>query len=102
MSEVVEFTVDDDLDRSFPGSYSVNVVIAAHSGRVLASHQFPKWSADRPPSFDELATKFTRVMQEKCAGSIAERWIEYFQRGLRADASMDGFFGLMRASVLRS
>ncbi|HEY0586509.1 MAG TPA: MmgE/PrpD family protein [Pseudoduganella sp.] len=102
LSEAVEFTVDEDLDRSFPGSYSVNVAIVTRSGRLLASHQFPRWSAERPPSFDELATKFACVMREKCAGGIAEQWVDYFQRGLRADASMNGFFGLMRASVLRS
>jgi 2-methylcitrate dehydratase PrpD len=102
LSGAVEFTVDEDLERSFPGSYSVDVAIVAQSGQVLASHQFPRWSAERPPSFDELAGKFTRVMQRKCADGIAQQWIEYFQRGLRADASMNGFFGLMRASVLRT
>ncbi len=102
LSEAVKFTVDQDLDQAFPASYSVNVSIVTQTGRVLASHQFPRWSAERPPSFEELAAKFTRVMQEKCADGIAERWVEYFHRGLRADASLNVFFGLMRASVLRT
>jgi 2-methylcitrate dehydratase PrpD len=102
LSERVAFQVDDVLEQAFPESFSIKVTITTRGGGAWTSHQFPKWSAERPPSFDELAKKFTGILQDKCSKSIAERWIDYFQRGLRADASMHGFFDLMRASVVHA
>jgi 2-methylcitrate dehydratase PrpD len=100
LSRRVSFTVDDALEQAFPASFSVKLTLTTHQGQAWTSHQFPRWSAAQPATFDELAGKFMAIMEPRCARGVAERWLDYLRRGLRADPSMQGFFALMRASAL--
>jgi 2-methylcitrate dehydratase PrpD len=102
LSSRVSFAVDDALEQAFPASFSVKVTLTTRQGQAWTSHQFPRWSAAQPATFDELAGKFMAIMGEQCGRDVAGRWLEYFRRGLRADPVMKGFFALMRDSALPS
>lgn len=98
LARAVRFEKDPALDQRFPHDFSTFVEVALKNGTLYQSQSRPKWGKDNPPSFDELAGKFERIMTQRCGAGLAQEWLSYFKRGILADPDMSAFFALLHAS----
>jgi 2-methylcitrate dehydratase PrpD len=98
----VSFAPADDLEQAFPPAFSARVRVMTRDGRSHEGQSALPWGPQSPPGFAELAGKFRGIMAPLCGDLVTHDWLAYFEAGLQADADLQGFFGLLRRSVVRS
>lgn len=94
------FVTAPDLDEAFPTSFSSRIRVTTVDGQVHAGRSALPWSAESPPTFTQLAAKFRAIMAPLCGDAVTNEWLNYFEEGLQADATLQRFYDLLRRSVV--
>lgn len=85
ISERITMYVDEELQRNFPGTFSVKMELRMRDGTCFRCSETTPWGPDCPPTREELIGKF-RVLTEQALSKVeVEQWIALYLDGVESD-----------------
>jgi 2-methylcitrate dehydratase PrpD len=99
LSQGLVMREDDYCNRHFPQQRYAKATLVLKDGRIVTSDFFsPRWTAEEPPSRDELCTKYHDLADKRVGCERAEA-IEAAVFGLGVGGGVGGLLGLIRAPL---
>ena len=77
--------VDEELQRKFPGTFSVKMELRMRDGTCFRCSETTPWGSDCPPTREELIGKFRVLTEQTLSKEEVEQWIALYLDGVESE-----------------
>lgn len=85
ISERIAMYVDEELQRKFPGTFSVKMELRMRDGTCFRCSETTPWGSDCPPTREELIGKFRVLTEQTLSKEEVEQWIALYLDGVESE-----------------
>lgn len=90
--------IDEELQRNFPGTFSVNMELYTKDGNCYRCSETTPWGPDCPPAREELIEKFRVLTKQVLSEAEVEQWISLYQDGVESDGGFLRAINLLKGA----
>lgn len=94
----ITMVIDEELQRNFPGTFSVNMELYTKDGNCYRCSETTPWGPDCPPAREELIEKFRVLTKQVLSEAEVEQWISLYQDGVESDGGFLRAINLLKGA----
>lgn len=98
ISDRITMYIDGELQRNFPGKFSVKMEVRMKDGKCYRCSETTPWGPDCPPTREELIGKFRVLTEKVLPEEKAEQWIALYLDGVESEGGFERVMGLLEGT----